>query len=394
MTKQRLGWGLVVAAGILFLAQLLPNLATPHRGKVAHVTAVVPGPLTSASPQSVTRFEAPSRGAMSWQLLVDRGGDGSSADILLASGTPGGRVRFGTALAGDRGRSQSPDGTIVAEGGRLTGRGTSADLSKFGDPSRTSSFTWSDDSDGVCGLEGDGTRATYLVVFAFARGGLNPSLVGRFQLPADLSYAGELGPSLLACGGTRGLAVIGLTDPAQRGRVIELDMVSGAVRSRREFAAAPGGFVASPDGSLVASNGRTEKPAVPSTIIELRSGRVLLSLGGERLVRAFSADNGAVLVSPAVLGGASLLSLNGGESLWSDGSDRQLVGWQVEPGAGRMAVALATRRLDTCTKGEPGKFPEFCQLAPLQDLLVIPAVRGARPLNLGRGVGLFGYAVS
>ena len=395
-----MGWGLVALAGILLLGQLVPAVASQRKsvGGSTHLTALYPGPLTPVTPTPQTSFEqfaaeGSSEGA--WQLLIDRGGEGAVADIVLPNGLLGGHVKFGPrAQVGDAGRSQSPDGTIVTEGTRLTGRGATADLATLGDAAQTSNFTWSNDSGGVCGLEGDGTKGTFLVVIAFLNHGVQPTLVGRFPLPPDLAYQGEIGPDILACAGTRGVALVGITDMTHAGKVAELDLVSGAVKSRRQFAAVPGGFVASPDGTLVATNGRIGGvPAVSTTIVDLRTGRELLSLDGSRLVRAFAANNQSVVVSPALLGGASLLSLPRGSTLWTDGDDRQLVGWQARPGSDQIAVALATRRLDTCTRGEPGKFPQFCKLEPLQDLLIIPG-RVGPPVNLGKGVGLFGYAVS
>jgi len=397
MNKQRAGWGMVVLAAILFLAQVVPTLARPHPpGATARVQAkATPStPEPRASPPAATTYELLEGRGTTPRLLVDRVGDGVVAQVLSAAGDLDGHVRFhARSTQADRGRSQSPDGTIVLDDTIITGRGESADLAALGSPGRLAKFTWRDDSGGACALDGDASDGTYLVTFTFARGRLGPISTRRLPLPRDVAYAGQIGPTILACSGVRGTAVVSRTNLARAASVVEVDLATGAVRAQRDVGEAVSDLVASADGSLLAVNGGVRgigsgTGAAQTVITELRTGRLKLALDGSQQVRAFTTGNQEVLVSPFIQGGASLLSVTGGATRWVDGSDRLLVGWQPLPGSSSIAVALATRRLETCDKGEPGKFPQFCQLELLRDLLVVPGA-GGPAVPLGKGVAIW-----
>jgi len=125
---------------------------------------------------------------------------------------------------------------------------------------------------------------------------------------------------------------------------------------------------------------------------EVGGGKVVLDLGQERRVLAFSGDGAEVLVAPNGRAGAQLVRLSDGKAMWTEQEGRVVLGWLARPRSGELMVAMGRRELNTCTKGEPGKFPEFCRFEPLQELLRVDS-GGNVTHQLGAAVGAWEYAV-
>ena len=134
-------------------------------------------------------------------------------------------------------------------------------------------------------------------------------------------------------------------------------------------------------------------PAGSTTVLEVDSGRVLLNLGSDLAVRAFSADSQAVLVSSPFQPGAAVLRVEDGRRLYTDSSDRVLLGWISRPQGHDFALAFGSREAASCSPGEPGKFPQFCRYAPLQSLEIISSDSG-KIRQFGPGAGAWGYRVN
>ena len=126
---------------------------------------------------------------------------------------------------------------------------------------------------------------------------------------------------------------------------------------------------------------------------DLDSDRVLLTLGPDVAVRAFSSDGEAVVASSPFQPGAEVVRVRDGSKLYTDRSDRVLLGWTARPRGRDFALAFGSRVGNSCTKGEPGKFPQFCRYGPLQSLEIISSDAGTRR-QIGVGVGAWGYRVN
>lgn len=290
---------------------------------------------------------------------------------------------------------QSPSGARFLDGTLLLDiTGTTENLAGPRDASRISGFAWRDDSEGACAVRDDGGGAASLVEFFF-----NPYLAtsASFPLPTGFGFGDQTGPRVLACNRARRVVVVGLVGLDHSARVVVLDLVTGAELGRRIYP--PGsaaGLAASPDGRLLALDAGpdlAEGPAGATMVLELDSGRVLLNLGLDLAVRAFSADGQAVLASSPFKPGAEVLRVDDGRRLYADSSDRVLLGWISRPQGHDFALAFGSRERNSCTTGEPGKFPQFCRYSPLQSLEIIASETGTMR-QFGLGAGAWGYRVN
>lgn len=290
---------------------------------------------------------------------------------------------------------QSPSGARFLDGTLLLDiTGTTENLARLVDASRISGFTWRDDSEGACAVRDDGGGAASLVEFFF-----NPHLAtsASFPLPTGFGFGDQTGPRVLACNRARRIVVVGLVGLDHSARVVVLDLVTGAELGRRSYpAGAAATLAASPDGRLLALDAGPDLsvgPAGPTLVLELDTDHVLLNLGSDVAVRGFSADGQAVVVSSPFQPGVTVLRVDDGRRLYGDTSDRVLLGWISRPQGHDFALAFGSREGNSCTKGEPGKFPQFCRYAPLQSLEIVSGDPG-RIRQFGLGAGAWGYPVN
>ena len=330
-------------------------------------------------------------------VFVARSTPAASLEILGWRGEHEGDVRLPAApgpLNPGWGLQQSPSGARLLDGTLLLDiTGDTIDLAALADPSRVFGFTWRDDSEGACAVRDDGGSAS-LVEFFF-----NPhrATVATLPLPPDFAFANQTGPRVLACNRARRVAVVGLVGLDHSARVVVLDLVTGEELGRRTYPAGSAvDLVASADGTLLALDAGPDLsvgPAGPTVVREIESDRVLLNLGSDRVVRSFSADGQAVLVSAPFQPGAEVLRVRDGASLFVDSGQGVLLGWAARPQGHDFALAFGTRDGRSCTKGDDGKFPQFCRYLPLQALEMVAAETGV-VVQDGPGVGSWGYRVN
>ncbi|MFN2466275.1 MAG: hypothetical protein ABR598_08440 [Candidatus Dormibacteria bacterium] len=410
MTRQQVGWALVALAGILLLVQLVPAVASAGRSKPAPRVAALPREGGPTAPTSdlpavfrVTRLAPTEQG-----LMIDRTASGRDLEIVSWQGALDGRVQLPARedSTDGWGLSQSPDGSRLLDGVLLLDiDGRLRDLSRLIQQPNLYSFTWRDDSAGACALQLESDGVASLVEFAFNRG---QAELTHYGLPADFGASGQLArthsgvtekvaPTILACSRATRTAVVGIVDLVGAAHVVIVDLVTGAEVGRREYpAGSASGLVGSRDGRLIALNGgraqSLQAGPVPHTVVrKLDDGRVVRDFGSDQVVRSFSSDNLAVLVDSPTRAGTSVVRLRDGAPAWSDTSDRQLLGWIARPLSSEFALALGRRDTNTCTRGEPGKFPQFCRFQRAQDLVVASPDGSTRAL--GHGLGVWGYQV-
>ena len=331
-------------------------------------------------------------------LFVARSQTSSRLEIIGWSGAHEGDLRLPAAagpLNPGWGVLQSPSGARFIDGTLLLDiTGATEDLGRLVDASRVAGFTWRDDSEGACAVRDDGGGASSLVEFFF-----NPHLAtsASFPLPAGFGFGDQTGPRVLACNRARRIVVVGLVGLDHSARVVVLDLVTGEELGRRSYpAGSAAGLVGSPDGRLLALDAGPDLsvgPAGPTVVLELDTDQVLLNLGSDLAVRGFSADGQAVVVSSPFQPGATVLRVADGRNLYRDTSDRVLLGWISRPHGHDFALAFGSREGNSCTRGEPGKFPQFCRYAPLQSLEIISSDSG-KMRQFGLGAGAWGYRVN
>lgn len=383
-------------AGVLLVVQLLPlfrpGAATGATSGVRAPSKLGPssGPSTGAGPVSFN----PHRPASTEQaVMFDPRADGRSLSIVGWQGSHEGSIGLPTVASGVRGwgLSQSPDGSRVLDGTLfMDSDGRTRDLANLIVQPRVSSFTWRDDSAGACALQDEGEETTSLVEFLF-----NPGQVQllRFTLPAQFAVHSVV----LSCSRAQRTIVVGLVDLLGAVHLLVVDLVTGAEVARRDYPRGSAGTIAgSPDGKLVALNsGRAQgyqTGPLPHTVVrEVGDGAVVRDFGTDTIIHGFSADSTTVLVDSPTRPGTAIRRLSDGGAEWSDGSDRQLLGWLARPLTHSFALALGRRDNNTCTKGEPGKFPQFCRFAQVHDLLEVSDTGIAR--DIGHGHGAWGYDV-
>lgn len=379
---------MVAVAAVLLLLQLVPAEALrahpPAKGSVADASARTFG-LHRIGPAQDGIFFAASEGATHLRLvgwMAENSGD------LRVPTAPG-------PLNPGWGFIQSPSGARFLDGTLLLDvTGVTEDLARVADPARISGFTWRDDSEGACAIRDEGDGRASLVEFFF-----NPrsATSASFALPGDFGFADQTGPRILACNRARRVVVVGLVGLDHSARVVVLDLITGEQLGRRSYpAASAASLAASPDGRLLALNAGPDLsvgPAGPTVIRDVDTDRVLVNLGEDRVVREFSGDGQAVLASSPFQPGAEVVRVSDGARIYQDRSDRVLLGSIARPRGHDFALAFGSREGNSCTKGEPGKFPQFCRYGPLQSLEVISGDLGTAR-SIGIGVGAWGYRVN
>jgi hypothetical protein len=398
VTRQQVGWGLVVLAGVLLLAQLVPVLTGAHptaaRNRVA--APVELGPTSAPTHGTLPATFRPNRLAPTEEaVMVDRRADGREVNLVGWQGAPEGTIQLPPGETAGWGFTQSPDGARLLDGTLfLDIDGRTSDLSNMMVQPKVSSFTWRDDSAGACALQDEGEGTTSLIEFIF-----NPGQVQllRFNLPPEFAIGGQVSPRVLSCSRSQRTIVLG--EVGLRGQVglLVVDLVTGATLGRRDYPAGSAATIAgSPDGKLLALNsGRAQgwqTGPLPHTVVRsIGDGAVVRDFGTDTLVRTFSADSTEVLVDSPTHAGAAVRRLSDGGVVWTDNSSRQLLGWLARPLSHSFAVALGSRDNNTCTRGEPGKFPQFCHFQKQQDLVLVADTGSARSID--RGLGAWGYDI-
>ena len=379
---------MVAVAGALLALQLVPAEALkprPQRAGAVAAAAIKGYQVHRLSPAQDGIFVARAQGT---DLL----------DIVGWRGEPEGGMRLPASvgpLNPGWGVLQSPSGARFIDGTLLLDiTGETIDLAGLADPAHVYGFTWRDDSEGACAVRDDGGGNASLVEFFF-----NPhaATAASFPLPSGFGFADQTGPRVLACNRARRTVVIGLIGLDHSARVVVLDLVTGEELGRRSFpAGSAADLVASPDGSLLALDAGPDLsvgPAGPTVVRDIDTNRVLLNLGSDLAVRGFSADGEAVVASSPFQPGAEILAVAGGRKIYEDTSDRVLLGWLARPGSHDFALAFGVRDGNSCTKGEPGKFPQFCRYGALQGLEVVAGDTAALH-PFGSGEGAWGYRVN
>ncbi|GAC1578018.1 MAG: hypothetical protein NVS3B24_09840 [Candidatus Dormibacteria bacterium] len=394
-----MGWGLVVIAGLLLLVQLLPGKGPPR--------GVAPGPLRPISspppaiPGGVLTYPTVNPMKAVDLVLFARAPasvDTAAPSTLYAQYWEPGRaqpvVLGGVTDLASGSVSQSPDGHMVRARDIVFRDGANPqDLGKLVDGPGLGGYAWREDSKGLCALQPGENYDGFLVEISLD----GPGAQGRrWPLPPALRIGGQVGPVILSCTPGRH-ALVGETLLDGSVATFDLDMGTGKFSPRAAFGpGAADGLVGSPDGMTMAlNNGSDERrrtAGAHSVVRELAGGRLLLDLGTDRRVLAFSGDGAEVLVAPIARAGAQLVRLSDGRAVWTEKEDRVPLGWLARPRSGEFMVAMGRRDLNTCTKGEPGKFPEFCRFEPLQELLRVDG-GGNVTHQLGAAVGAWEYAL-
>ena len=376
-----------IAAALLALQLIPADAFKPRPPRAAAVLEGAPGTFR-------VRRLAPEQDA----LFVARSPAPSGLEIIGWRGEHEGDLRLPGAtgpLNPGWGFLQSPSGARFIDGTLLLDiTGTTENLARLVDASRIGGFTWRDDSEGACAVRDDGGGAASLVEFFF-----NPhrATFASFPLPTGFGFGDQTGPRVLACNRARRIVVVGVVGLDHSARVVVLDLVTGEELGRRSYpAGSAAGLVASPDGRLLALDAGPDLsvgPAGPTVVMELETDRVLLNLGSDLAVRGFSADGQAVVVSSPFQPGARVLRVDDGRLLYGDTSDRVLLGWISRPQGHDFALAFGSPEGNSCTRGEPGKFPQFCRYAPLQSLEIVSSDTG-KMRQFGLGAGAWGYRVN
>lgn len=379
---------MVAAAGVLLALQLVPADALKARAPRS----------PPANDPVAHSFRVRRLGPAQDAVFVARAEAASHLEIVGWRGEPDGDLRL-PAISGSLnpgwGFVQSPSGSRFLDGTLLLDiTGVTEDLARLVDASRISNFTWRDDSEGACAVRDEGDRAASLVEFFFNPGAATST---SFALPGDFGFGNQTGPRVLACNRARRVVVVGLVGLDHSARVVVLDLVTGEELGRRTYPAGSAAtLAASPDGRMLALNGGPDLsvgPAGPTVIRDLESNRIVLALGTDLAVRAFSSDGEAVLASSPFLPGAEVVRVRDGSKLYADTTDRVLLGWIARPRGRDFALAFGAREDNSCTKGEPGKFPQFCRYGPLQSLEVVASDAGTMR-QIGLGIGAWGYRVN